>query len=141
MRTLPLALFATLAAATAAGGSHDVTPFRGGCGHAAAVNGTQWTGVLYGAGYPEGSPGTVTLRCSIHVGNSVHSGPAAAETQSAEGSGPVVAPPVTFAVTGSDVYVCDQVTIDGLAFYYDGEHWHTDPQTWCAAASSALPQK
>lgn len=132
MRPLPLTLLAVVAAVPSAGAVHDVPPFRGGCSHVAVATPTQLTGVLYGAGFTESGASSVTLRCSVHVGNGVHNGGATVGTESpSPGPGATAAPPVTFSTDGTDVHFCGEVTIGDTTFYYDGEHWVTDSGAPC----------
>lgn len=102
--------------------------------------GETWSGEINGG--PLAAPGSeVSIRCAIHVGfgNGTHAGAAVV----AESAGPardvVVLEPrqMSYAANGWDpVYVCTSATVDGTAWYWDGQDWTTDQGAPCVQSTT-----
>lgn len=110
-------------------------------GAACAMRGVHWDTIdpaawhVVVAGGPVVAPGsTVTLRCSIHVGNTTHSGQAAATvTGDPTPSVGVVAPAaVSYPYDVYSVYaLCTRVAVDETTWYWDGAAWTANADASC----------
>jgi hypothetical protein len=124
-----LALVAPAAHAT------DPAPTGTGCRLTSINDGAgHMTGELNGG--PVVAPGfTVTLRCSVHVGNFDHSGSAVVSESSAPGPGVAVLEPraVSFPYGPDDFFVevCTEATVGATTWYRDDSGWTTDPGASC----------
>ena len=94
-------------------------------------------------GGPIGDPAqptaSVTLRCSVHVGNNTHTGAVAASANSATSIGLATLAPTTVSYTlpeNASVYVCTEVTVNGTTHYRNsGGTWSTNPAVPCSAGA------
>lgn len=107
------------------------------CGFAAMTDPTgTWIGEM--AGGPVAAPGaaSVQLTCSIHVGNTTHSGGAVVSESSVVGPGVTALEPRPVSYYAEDwevVVMCTQVTVDATTWYYGDGVWTTDPGTSCVS--------
>lgn len=145
MRPFLAAVLLAAAAATAVPASAAATPDGADCGFLtsnAPVEGQPtWWGVLYGG--PVTAPGadSVTLTCSIHVGNELHTGPAAATETSAATPGAAVLEPRLTGYEAADwemVFLCTSATVDGVEWYLSSGVWSTTPGS-CAIPLEPSP--
>ena len=138
LRPVLAACLAALALGAGAPVAHaeDAAPTGAPCSFEsiAPEGGDTYTGVLFGG--PVLAPGsTVTLRCSIHVGNDVHSGPAAVTESSGPGDGLAVLDPRQFTLTLPEderVETCTEATVGSTTWYWtETGEWTTDPAATC----------
>lgn len=104
---------------------------------------TVWTGVLYGG--PIVAPGeAVSLRCSIHLNNGTHDGPAVAAASTAPSpSAAAIAQAVTYQSGPFDYQaVCTEATVGATTWYLTFGGWTTDAGSWCAGGDivEGLPE-
>ena len=139
--TASLAVLAALAPVPA----HAAAPLAGRACDLVNTNhppggGNTWIGTISGG--PIAAPGaTVTLTCSVHLDNNLHSGPAVVAESSVPGPGVAVLEPrvVTYeAELFRSVYVCADATVDGTAWYLTAGGWTTDADTPCTNRADVL---
>lgn len=86
-------------------------------------------------GGPLAAPGSeISIRCSIHVGNATHSGPAAVSESAGPARDVVALPPtpMSYLAAHDDVVAtCTEATVDGTTWYWDTTAWTTDPDAPC----------
>jgi hypothetical protein len=130
------ALAATVVLGALVTPARAAAPLTGdGCTELSVAQGgsTTYNGAMSGVVAAPGS--AVSLRCSIHVGNASHTGPAVATaTVSGAGSSVAVAGPATITYDAESwdlVALCSEATVDGTDWYYDGAAWSADPAVPC----------
>jgi hypothetical protein len=94
-------------------------------------------------GGPLAAPGhPISIRCSVHVGNVVHSGAAADTAEAGPEPHVVVLPPtpISNAVVVADTWaVCTEATVGTTTWYWDGTAWTADSGAPCATIRRCPP--
>ncbi len=92
-----------------------------------------WTGTIYGG--PIVAPGAaVSMRCSIHLNDSTHSGAAVVSASSLPGPGVTALEPrpITYVAESADIHViCTEATVDATTWYLSAGGWTTNPDSSC----------
>ena len=93
--------------------------------------------VVTGAGAPGSPVSTISVRCSVQDGSS-HAHADLASGWSTNGIGTAYVPPtvISYAFSGSPVYVCTQAMIDGVNYFWDtvSKQWSLSAGAQCAEA-------
>ena len=135
MRLTLLIAAATVAATALQPAAHAAPPPQGlPCTFHASNGSTTDSYAGHLSGGPLLAPGSaVSIRCSIHAGNAVHSGPSVVAASSAPSPGvAVLAQLVSYeAPDGVTQHVCTEATVDDTRWYWTGEAWTTDADAPC----------
>jgi hypothetical protein len=128
-RLLACAAVAAATLAAPAARAADPAPTGRICEWAAARTATaSVTSRVFGGGPLAASGSTVSMRCSVHAGNAVHSGPAVFARSSVPGPGVTVLEP---GLAPYDGVLCTEATVGATTWYWTFGGWTTDAGATC----------